>query len=173
MMQRVLAWVLGATGLTTMWLKVIGGGVLIGALAIGLQRVYHAGYVARDTEARLEHSQALLHAAKETDEIRVAFASLKSKRDKERKNAEQQISNLRVALDAGTLRLSIPTAPAQPGPADPGVGAPEARTELDRSTSEALVAITADGDNAIRDLNECIDQFNEVKDRLNGRPTSP
>lgn len=157
-------------GLSALWLRVIGGAVILGALLFGLWRVYHAGYDARDTEAKLEMSQALLHAAKQTDELRVAFDALKSKRDKERKNAEQEISRLRVAVDDGSLRLSIPATPGA-GAASAPAGDPEARTELDRSTSQALVGITADGDAAIRDLNSCIDSYDALKDKLNGQRT--
>ena len=155
-------------GLSTLWLRLIGGAVILGALLFGLQRVYHAGYAARDTEAKLELSQAMLHAAKESDELRVAFADLKIKKDVERKHAEQQISHLRADLASGALRLSIPAPTPEPGAPSPGPGAPEARTELDAKTAQDLVSIAADGDAAIRDLNQCIDAYQALKEKLNG-----
>lgn len=154
-------------GLSTIWLRVIGAAVIAALVGGVLWGTYAKGYATRDTEAKLEMSQALLRAHKKTDELQVEFDGLKSKVLKERKNAETRIAGLNAALLAGELRLSIP-APAQPGAASAGPGAPEARTELDRATSASLVAITADGDAAIRDLNQCVDSYNALKEKLNG-----
>lgn len=154
-------------GLSTLWVRLAVAAalaVLVGGVMWG---VYAKGYAARDTEAKLEMSQALLRAHKKTDELRIEFDGLKSKSLKERKNAETRVAGLNAALLAGELRLSIP-APSQPGAASTGTGAPEARTELDRATSASLVAITADGDAAIRDLNQCVDSYNALKEKLNG-----
>lgn len=158
-------------GLSTIWLRVIGGAIVLGALLFGLWRVYHAGYDARDTEAKLQMSQALLHAAKKTDEIRVEFDALKAKSAKERKNAAQEINRLRVAVDDGTLVLSVPAPTSGSGPTSARAGNPEARTELDRSTAASLVGLAADGDAAIRDLNSCVDSYNALKEKINGQRT--
>lgn len=47
-------------------------------------------------------------------------------------------------------------------------GSTETRAELDGRTAEALISITSRGDKAIRDLNVCIDQYNEVKKEIEG-----
>lgn len=47
-------------------------------------------------------------------------------------------------------------------------GNTETRAELDGRTAEALITITSRGDKAIRDLNMCIDQYNEVKKEIEG-----
>lgn len=40
--------------------------------------------------------------------------------------------------------------------------------ELDPSTSIELLSIAADGDAAIRDLNECLDSYEALRKRLHG-----
>lgn len=47
-------------------------------------------------------------------------------------------------------------------------GDTETRAELDGRTAEALITITSRGDKAIRDLNVCIDQYNQVKKEIEG-----
>jgi hypothetical protein len=86
----------------------------------------------------------------------------------EQTHAQAENARLRAAVRTGTVRLSVPTAatcPAGPGPQDPSpaAGPDPARTELDPATADALVAITADGDTAIRDLNTCIERYNTVR----------
>lgn len=91
----------------------------------------------------------------------------------EQTHAQAEIDRLRTSVRVGTVRLSVPTigaaCPASPGHQDAGpVAEPAtARTELDPATADALVAITADGDNAIRDLNTCIERYNTVRQSLN------
>ncbi|MBX9612424.1 MAG: lysis protein [Burkholderiales bacterium] len=92
---------------------------------------------------------------------------------KEQTHAQAENNRLRAALRTGAVRLSIltrsPTCPASIGDQHPGPapGPDPARTELDPATSEALVTITHDGDNAIRDLNTCISRYNTVRQALN------
>jgi len=47
-------------------------------------------------------------------------------------------------------------------------GNTETGTELDGRTAEALITITSRGDKAIRDLNVCVDQYNNVKKEIEG-----
>jgi hypothetical protein len=43
-------------------------------------------------------------------------------------------------------------------------GSTETRTELDGRIAQALIDLTSRGDQAIRNLNTCIDQYNQMKD---------
>lgn len=155
-------------GLSTIWLRVIGAAVIAVLVGGVLWGTYAKGYAARDTEAKLEMSQALLRAHKKTNELQVAFDGLKSKVLKERKNAETRIANLNTALRAGELRLYFDTS-RQPGPRDPGVEPGTERAQLGGQASEFLIGLAAEGDQALRERNLCIAQYNEVKERLNGR----
>jgi flagellar capping protein FliD len=83
----------------------------------------------------------------------------------------QQKRNLDI--DSGALKLRIPvqtpvcpvhTATDTPVASGDSV---QATTELDRETAKSLVAITDDGDKAIRQLNACIDAYNNVYQTLN------
>jgi hypothetical protein len=88
-------------------------------------------------------------------------------------NAQKKINDLRVAVASGERRLFIPTQAPNCGvqastdalPASGATG--EARAELDRTVASSLIAITAEGDTAIRKLNICIDQYNSMKETIN------
>lgn len=89
------------------------------------------------------------------------------KYQKEQKNAEKTINDLRSRIADGSLRLSVRTESASGMPGGSGAEYPEGRADIDRGTAQALVAITERGDNAIRRLNQCIDQYESI--RLTGK----
>ena len=70
-------------------------------------------------------------------------------------------------IDSGALKLRVKTTcpvPASPDtPAPAGDSAGEARAELDRETSKALIAITEEADRAIEKLNACITLYNNAR----------
>lgn len=82
----------------------------------------------------------------------------------EKDHADKEIAQLRADVNAGRLRLSVPA--SCPG-TDTATGAAykEARAELDAKTADALVAITAEGDDAIRELNLCLDAYQAGREK--------
>jgi len=67
------------------------------------------------------------------------------------------------------LRLSIPVSSNSVCSTDStraSNGDTNARADLDTKTAEDLIAITADGDKAIRALNACITSYNQVRETL-------
>ena len=88
-------------------------------------------------------------------------------------DAKLQTQKLHSALDSGSFKLRIPiktticpirtTADSSP----PAGDSDQATAELDRETAKNLVAITDDGDKAIRQLNACIDAYNNIYNTLN------
>ena len=86
----------------------------------------------------------------------------------------QQKRNLDI--DSGALRLRLPVkAPVctLQATADTPVASGDSvqtSAELDRETAKSLIAITDDGDKAIRQLNACIDAYNSVYQTLNKLP---
>ena len=108
------------------------------------------------------HHQAYVEQQAEIGRLNAVMAEeaaqTNAKYTKEKQDAQIKITKLRADIDAGTLRLSIPSPVS-----NPASGATEARAELDRQTSQALITITTDGDEAIRDLNLCIDRYNQVR----------
>ena len=85
----------------------------------------------------------------------------RKKHEEEMKNAKNEIDQLRARISNGTVRLSVPTTACKVSE-NTGAGIEQTRAELDPQTADDLVAIAADGDAAIRDLNLCIDQYNAI-----------
>ncbi|EEO27195.1 lysis system i-spanin subunit Rz [Oxalobacter paraformigenes] len=116
------------------------------------------------TEA--EHAQALQKAeqvarAKE-QAWQAAHDALAKKYEKEKENAKTEINRLRGRISAGTVRLSVPARGCAVSE-NTGTGTGETRAELDPETANDLISIASDGDAAIRELNLCIDKYNELK----------
>lgn len=82
-----------------------------------------------------------------------AIADIDQRNYQEMTNAQDQIADLRKRIASGRVRLTVPVSCAKAGSA--GVGNGETRAELDQSVSDSLIAITADGDKAIRQLTAC------------------
>lgn len=113
-----------------------------------------------------EHAQALQRAEQEArskeQEWQSAHNELQARYEEEKKDAESKIADLRRCVQSGTVRLSVPARGcAVPGNTTNDAG--ETRAELDGKTADDLVAIAADGDRAIRDLNLCIDQYKALQ----------
>lgn len=82
--------------------------------------------------------------------------------------AKVKEDKLRADIASGERRLFLPVqttcaVPAAGTAASATGDSRETRTELDRSVAEALISITADGDQAIRKLNACIDQYETLR----------
>jgi len=97
---------------------------------------------------------------------------LASKHAKETRDAKARSDRIVADIRSGALRMSIPVAPACPSPEAQDSTAtsgdrPQARAELAAEAAGTLVSIASEGDEAIRQLNACIDAYNEVKEKLN------
>ena len=150
--------------------------VLLGILlAIGSS--FGTGYLkgSNDEIARQQLEIASLNAqAREKEQILVTAIqnqSLKLQKANQDAKLVQQKRNSDIA--AGTLKLRIPVK-APDCPVHTASDAPvasgdsvQATAELDRETAKNLIAITDDGDKAIRQLNACIDAYNTVYQTLN------
>lgn len=118
--------------------------------------------------AKLEkdHAEVILKAEqdarKKEQAMQAEHDALARKHEKEKKNAQTEIDRLRSRIRADTVRLSVPTRSGTVS-ANPGTATGETRAELDAQTADDLVAIAADGDDAIRELNLCIDQYNAIR----------
>lgn len=113
-----------------------------------------------------EHAQALQKAEQEARAKEQAWQSahndLQAKYEQEKKDAESKIADLRRRVQSGTVRLSVPARGCTVS-GNTTNDAGETRAELDGKTADDLVAIAADGDRAIRDLNLCIDQYKALQ----------
>jgi hypothetical protein len=117
---------------------------------------------ALNAEAR-QKEQALITAI-QTQSTKLQKANQDAKLVQQKRNAD---------IDSGALRLRLPVkAPNCPVQAtsDTPVASGDsvqASAELDRETAKSLVAITDDGDKAIRQLNACIEAYDNVYQTLN------
>ena len=113
-----------------------------------------------------EHAQALQRAEQEARAKEQAWQSthneLQAQYEQEKKDAESKIADLRRRVQSGAVRMSV-NATACAVSTNTRTGAVETRAELDPKDADDLIAIAADGDAAIRELNLCIDKYNALK----------
>ena len=134
---------------------------LLGAFFTG----HHQGYAQAEAEQQAEIARLNAEAREVERAMTVKVNDISTKLQKANNDAKIEITKRDLAIADGTLRLSIPTKSpvcASPG-ATPAGGDTEARAELEPAFAQALVAITDDGDNAIRQLNACIDAYNTIQ----------
>jgi hypothetical protein len=122
-----------------------------------------------DSDLKLKAEIAALNEkARETEkQMTVVATTYADTLRKSNKDAEKKITTLRANVATGDLRLSIPTqspvCSSSVASITAGDNSGETRTELDRSVAESLIAITAEGDTAIRKLNACIETYNTLR----------
>lgn len=135
------------------------------SLAVCYWGGHHNGFKEADTANQLVIAQLNEKARADEQAHTAAVTDLAYQLQKANHDADIQTSKLRDALRTGAQRLYVPAACPIQAPAS--AAAPtgdrfETRAELDPATAEALVAITDDGDRAIRQLNACIDAYNDL-----------
>jgi prophage endopeptidase len=91
--------------------------------------------------------------------MRDEAAATTQKLEKEKRDAEIKVNQLRADVASGALRLSV-RASCSAGTTN---GDSEERAELDAKTADDLIAIAADGDKAVIELNSCIDFYNNLR----------
>jgi len=135
--------------------------IIVGVLGLVLSSYFyghHQAYVEQEAEvARLN----ALERDKEKQMQDMAESHAKELR-KANQNAKAEVTKLQSDLSSGQLRFTARTVSTCQNTTSAS-GDTESRAELDPEVSQALVAITADGDNAIRQLNACIDLYNQVR----------
>ena len=100
------------------------------------------------------------------------LASINTQLQTEQNHAKNESDAYQRGLRAGTVRVSVPVVPAScVGPIGDAAehaapGAEQARADIDPAAAADLDAIAGDGDDAIRDLNACIDKYAAVKRTL-------
>ena len=123
-----------------------------------------------DEEARQQAEVARLNTeARETEQRMAEVAQTYAKTLRKANDvARIKETKLRTDLASGDRKLFIPVkAPECPvqaaGDAPTPSGNTEARAELDGGVAQALVDLTSRGDQAIRQLNACIDTYEKVR----------
>lgn len=138
--------------------------LLVGLIAGWLANGWRLNARIEATEA--EHAQAIQHAEQEArakeQEWQASQNKLQAKYEEEKKDAESKIADLRRRVQSGTMRVSVP-ATACTVSKNSGTGVIETRAELDEKIADDLISIAADGDAAIRELNLCVDKYNNLR----------
>jgi hypothetical protein len=139
---------------------------IIGAYFYGHHQGYQECYSEAVAKVAAANEQARAKEAQLTAKVNNTANELR----KANENAQIKITKLTTDVESGALRLSIPVSSNSVCPSDSTRTAsgdqPQARAELDRQASANLIAITADGDKAIRALNACITSYNQVRETL-------
>lgn len=150
--------------------------VLLGIL-MAVLGAFSGGYLKGGED---ENTRQQIEIAKLNDEARVkeqalitAVQTQSTKLQKANQDAKIAQQKRNLDIDSGALRLRLPIkAPvcavqaSNDSPIASGDSSQEG-SELDGETAKSLVAITDDGDKAIRQLNACIDAYNSVYETLN------
>jgi hypothetical protein len=123
-----------------------------------------------DEEARQQIEVARLNNEARETELRMGEVAQTYAETLRKANNVARIkeTKLRTDLASGERKLFIPVkapecAVQAAGDASASSGDTETRAELDGRTAQALVDLTSRGDQAIRNLNTCIDQYNQMK----------
>jgi ferritin-like protein len=107
---------------------------------------------ARETEQRMgEVAQTYAQTLRKANDV------AKVKENKLRNDIVN--SKLRLFVPVQAPECAVPTTTDTPAPA----GDTETRAELDPRIAESLVDLTSRGDQAIRSLNTCIDQYEQMR----------
>jgi len=131
-------------------------------------------YKGKDAEYQRQQVEiaALNAKARETEQAMSKVAQTYGETLRKANNAAKVKENkLRSDIAAGSYSLRIPvkapTCPAVQATGDAalasGSDSGTASAELDRQTADALIAITAEGDAAIRKLNACIQTYEQMR----------
>jgi len=129
---------------------------------------YYSGEQSENTRQQIEVAR-LNQQARETEQRMGEVAQTYAQTLRKANNvAKAKETKLRTDIASGERKLFIPVkAPECAVSATADSPAPsgdtEARAELDGRTAQALVNLTSRGDQAIRDLNTCIDQYNQMR----------
>jgi prophage endopeptidase len=127
------------------------------------------------TRQQLEIAALNAEARQKEQALVAAVTTQATKLQKANQDAKLIAKERDAAIASGALKLRIPVkAPVCPvqTPGDPPapVGdSVQTGAELDAKTAQSLVAITDDGDKAIRQLNACIDAYNAIYQTLRSK----
>ena len=131
-------------------------------------------YKGKDSEYQRQQLEiaALNAKARETEQAMAQVAQTYGEQLRKANNvAKSKENQLRAALNDGSRKLRIPVK----APTCPSLSVPETATvasgsdggtasaELDRQAADALIAIAAEGDAAIRKLNTCLEAYETMR----------
>ena len=114
-----------------------------------------------ESQAR-EETERLQKAMEENRNLHEAVSQMQIRAKKENDDAKRENDLLLARIKRADVRVSIPASACVEnisGSGHPGVDDGESRAELDPTVVERILAVGRDGDDAIRNMNQCIDQY--------------
>jgi len=153
---------------------ILGILIAIGSAAAG---GYSKGKAAENQRQQIEIA-ALNAGARQKEQALVAAVNTQSNQlMKANQNAKLLQQKRNSDIDSGALRLRVavkasecPVPASSDAPVTSGDNSGSASAELDGETSKALIAITDEGDAAIRKLATCVALYNEALQTLKVKP---
>ena len=135
---------------------------------------HHNGYEQSQQELAEQVAKANDQARQTEQTLNQKVNDLSTQLQKAKNDAKKQIAQRDADIATGKLQLFIKTkTPVCPSAnASTPSGPDNSTAQLDPTFAQSIVAITDDGDNAIRKLNACIATYNQVKELINGSPTT-
>ena len=135
---------------------------------------HHNGYAQSQAEVAAQIAKANAAARMTEQKLNAQVADLTTQLVKVQNDAQKQIAKRDADIANGKLQLYVRTKGTICAPTNaPATSGPDTATaQLDPAFAQSLVAVTDDGDTAIRKLNACIATYNQVKDMINGSTTT-
>jgi prophage endopeptidase len=171
------------TAVDTILVTLLAGAVLAGWTVQGWRKDaviadLHLAAAQADEAAALTLVRATDEARQREQGAAKAQQDRANKLIKERDDAKADRDHFIAGVRSGAIRLSIPVVSrsADASRADAGTVAGnrvETRAELDPEAAQFLDAIASEGDDAIRQLNACIDTYNDVRKKFNVQAGQP
>lgn len=130
---------------------------------------HHNGWTERDQEMQVEIAKKNEEARAKEQELNTKLNEQEAALRKAKDDVAKKQSAMQRLADAGQLRLPSSCVQASPSAPAPSGDRNQDAAELERQTITALIAIAADGDKAIVQLNQCIDTYQTVMEKINGQ----
>ena len=131
---------------------------------------HHKGWWERDMEMQVEIAAKNEEAREKEQQLQKQLNDQTSQLMEANNAITQKQSALDRAISSGRVRFpSSSCVQASPSAGPAPSNSPETTSESDRETLRLIAQIAADGDNAINQLNACIDAYNQVKETINGK----
>jgi len=148
------------------WLIIGAICAILGVYSYG----HHSGYQERVAEDQAEIERLNTEARAKEAELSVKVKNLSSSLRKATNEIISNKTSLNARIDAGELRLPSSCSVQASSDASSSGGNTTDAGKSDRQAIKDIVAIAADGDTAIVNLNACIAQYNQVREMVNVKP---
>jgi hypothetical protein len=150
----------------------LGGNALllqiIGLVLFSLSGYYLAddhGYQKRVKEDEVEIARLNAESKEKEQQVAQKFTQINTQLKKAQDAIKSKKSDIYARIDSGGLRF--PTSCPVHTASDTASGDGDAGGESDRQALKDIVTLTTEGDQAITDLNACINKYNEVRNTFN------